>query len=115
MARGARGENAIHHIHAEACVFDDFLGSAHAHQVARLVGGKMLERRLDDLAGQLPGLSDAEAADGVAGKIDFDGSFGGFSSQGAIHAALDYAEQGLRLVTTGRGSRDGLSRPVCRA
>ena len=108
MARGARGENTIHHIYAEAGVFDDFLGSAHAHQVARLVGGKMLERRLDYLAGQLPGLSDAEAADGVAGKIDFDGSFSGFSSQRAIHAALDYAEQGLRLVTTGSGSRAGL-------
>ena len=109
MARGARGENTIHHIYAEAGVFDDFLGSAHAHQVARLVGGEMLEHRLDHLAGQLPGLSDTETADGVAGKIDFDRSFGGFSSQRAIHAALNYAEKGLRLVTTSRGSRAGLS------
>src|SRR6195256_504478 len=109
MARGARGENAIHHIYAEAGVFDDFLGSADAHQVARFVGGKMLERRLDYLAGQLPGLSDAEAADGVAGKIDCDGSFGGFSSQQAIHAALNYAEEGLRPAPTSRGSQAGLS------
>src|ERR1700731_2955018 len=107
MARGARGENTIHHIYAEAGVFDDFLGSAHTHQVARPVGGKVLERRLDYLAGQLSGLSDAEAADGVAGKIDFDCSFGGFSSQLAIHAALNYAEQRLRRVTTSGGSRAG--------
>src|SRR5271157_1365416 len=68
----------------------------------------MLERGLDDLAGQSARLSDAQTADGVAGKPDFNRPLGGFFSQLAIHPALDDAEEGLR-GTGARGQGPGVS------
>src|SRR5580704_10348698 len=55
----------------------------------------MLECGLDNLAGQVAWFAHAQATDGVTGKADFEGAFGGFFSQFAIHATLDDAEQGL--------------------
>src|ERR1700683_1050718 len=43
VARRARRKNAIHHIDTKAGVLNNFLRRAHSHQVAGLVGGKMLE------------------------------------------------------------------------
>src|SRR5580698_8850148 len=102
MARCSRREDAIHHIDAEACVFGDFLGSAHSHDIARFVGGKMLQGSLDDFASALPRLADAEASDGITGEADLDGAFGGFFAESQVHAALDYSEEGLSRVSSFR-------------
>ena len=40
MPRRPRGQHAIHHVDAEAGIFDDFFRRAHSHQIARLVGGQ---------------------------------------------------------------------------
>ena len=101
VTRGPRGQDAIHHVDAQAGVLDDFLGRAHAHQVTRLVGGEMLQRGFDDLASEFARFADAQPSDGVAGKTDFDGALGGFFSELAIHAALDDAEEGLSLPGEG--------------
>src|SRR5260370_37058413 len=98
MTRGAGGKDAIHHIDAELGVLDNFLRSAHAHHVTRLVLRKMSKRGLDNFAGALARLADTKPADGIAGKADLDGAFGGFFSEGEVHAALDYAEEGLGAV-----------------
>src|ERR1700721_450681 len=55
----------------------------------------MFECGLDNLAGQVAWFAHAQATDGVTGKADFEGAFGGFFSQCGIHATLDDAEQGL--------------------
>ena len=92
VARCAGGEDAIHHVDAQAGVLDNFLGSAHTHEIARLIFGKVLQGGLDDLTGQFAWLAHAEAADGIAGETDFDGAFGRLFSKGAVHAALDDAK-----------------------
>src|ERR1700683_1054546 len=68
MTRRTSGQNAIHHIDAQAGVLDDLFGRAHSHDVPRLVARKVLERGFDDLAGPLPRLADAGPARGIARK-----------------------------------------------
>src|ERR1035438_6752557 len=97
MARGARGKNAIHHVNPSLGVECNLFRSADPHQIARPVGGKMLERRQNNVAGQFARFADAEAADGVSGETDVEGARGGFAAKLRIHAALDNAEQSLRL------------------
>ena len=95
VTRGAGGQDAIHHVDAKICILDNLFGCADSHQVARLVFGKMLQRGFDDFAGEFAGLAYAEASDGISGKSDLDGALGGFFAEVAVHAALDYAEEGL--------------------
>src|ERR1700691_1385755 len=102
VAGGARGQDAIHHIDAQTGVFNDLLGRAYSHHIARLVGGKVFERGCDDLAGAFAGLADAEASDGIARKANFDGALGGFLCEREIHPALDDAEQGLGRLPSPR-------------
>src|SRR6266436_2787208 len=103
MTRGAGGKDAIHHVDSEEGVFDNFLRRAHAHHVAGLVCGKVLEGGFDDFAGALARLADAETADSIAGEANLDGAFGGFLSQFQVHAALDDSEEGLgKAVVSGQ-------------
>ena len=104
MTRRAGGQNAIHHVDAEAGVLDDFFGRAHTHHVPRFVSGKVFERRFDDLASALSGLADAEPANGVAGEVHFDEAFGGFAALLSIFSATrtdgTLAAASLGIVTT---------------
>ncbi len=50
----------------------------------------------DDFPRQCSRLTDAEAADGVSGKADFDSPLGGFLAQCAVHPTLHDAKEGLR-------------------
>src|SRR5262245_32353556 len=103
MAGGASGEDAVHHVNAEAGVFDDFFGRAYAHEVARLACREVLDSGLDNLAGHGTRLADTQAAYGIAREANFDGAFCGFPAQSVVHAALDDSEQGLGR--TGLGVR----------
>jgi len=93
---GSRGQDTIHHVNAQIGVFDDFLWGADPHEVPRLVGGQVFKRGLDDFPRQGSRLTDAEAADGVTGKADFNGSLGGFLSQLTVHPTLHDAKKSLR-------------------
>src|SRR5438067_151876 len=42
VPRGARGENAIHHVNTEVSVFHNFFRGTNAHQISRLICRKML-------------------------------------------------------------------------
>src|SRR5437764_12350223 len=95
MAGGSRGQHAIHHIEAEAGVLDDLFRSSDSHQITRLVGGKILQRGFDHLAGERTGLADAETSDSVAGEADVDGAESRFAAQFEIHTALDDAKERL--------------------
>jgi hypothetical protein len=103
VAGGAGGEDAVHHVDAHAGVLLDLVGVADAHDVARLVAGKEFEGAGDHLAGDLARFADGEAADGVAGEVEFDEALGGFAAEVRIHAALDDAEERLGAVGEIRG------------
>ena len=96
VAGGAGGQHAIHHVHAHARVLLDLVGVADAHHVARLVLGQQRQHLGDHFEGQLAGLADAEAADGVAVEVHFDEALGALAAEIAVHAALDDAEEDLR-------------------
>src|SRR5579864_8993703 len=63
VTRCPRGQDAVHNVDSETRVFDDLLRRSHPHQIARLVGGKMLQRRFNDLPGQVPRLAHAQSSD----------------------------------------------------
>src|SRR5450631_2478806 len=97
MAGGARWEHAIHHVNARLRVLRDLLGSADPHQIARLVGGKMLQCRQDNIARKLARFAHAKPADGIAGEPDVEGARGRFVPKLAVHPPLHNAKQSLRL------------------
>src|ERR1700758_4369451 len=96
MPRRSSRQHAIHHVNAEMSVLDNLFRGSDSHQVTGLVGGKMLERRFDDLACHASGLTHAQPADGVARKSDLDGALSRFSAQLGIHGPLDNPEKRLR-------------------
>src|ERR1700683_550087 len=104
MPRSPRGQDAIHHIHAELGVLGDLLGRAHSHQIARLVSRKVLQRSLDHFASALPRFANAKPADRIAGKANLDRPLSRFLSQFQIHPALNNAEKGLSAVISGQWS-----------
>jgi len=98
VAGGAGGQHAVHHVHAHAGVLLNLVGVADAHDVARLVLGQQRQDLGDHLQGQVAGLADAEAADGVAVKIHFNETLGALAAEVAVHAALHDTEEGLRAA-----------------
>src|ERR1700677_1384611 len=103
MASSAGGQNAIHHIHAQARVLNNFLGRAHSHQVARFVGGQVFERGFNDFARAFARLAYTESSNGVSREANLNRALGGFSPQSPIHAALDDTEE--RLCSAGALAR----------
>ena len=97
VAGGAGGENAIHHVDAEARVLLDSVGVADTHDVARLVFGKQRQNFRNHFKCQLARLADREAADGVAVEVHFDEALGALAAEIAVHAALNDSEDGLGL------------------
>src|ERR1019366_3066009 len=97
MAGGPRGEHAIHHVNARLRVLRDLFGSTDPHQIARLVGRKMLQRRFDDLARKLARLAHAKPPDSITRKPDVQGARGRFAPQLTVHPPLHNAKQSLRL------------------
>ena len=81
VARGAGGQHAVHHVDAHGGVFGDLVGVADAHDVAGLVCGQVRQGFGDDFAGELARLAYAEAADGVAGKVEVDEALGALAAE----------------------------------
>ncbi len=59
VARRAGGENAIHHIDAQASIFGDLLRRPDSHEVPWLIGGQVFESGFDHFAGALARLANA--------------------------------------------------------
>ena len=103
VARGAGGQDAVHHVDAHARVLLDLVGVADTHNVARLVGREKGQDLGDHFEGEVAGLAYAEAADGEAveagaGVVHFNEALGALAAEVAVHAALDDAEEGLRPI-----------------
>ncbi len=101
VARGAGGQDAIHHVDTHASVLLDFVGVSHTHDVAGLVRREQGQDLGDHLEGEVARLANAQAADGEAIKagafmVQFDEALGALAAEVAIHAALDDAEEGWR-------------------
>src|SRR5262249_57946319 len=86
---GRRWKNAIEQIHAHAPVRRRAPWMADAHQVARPIGGELIEGRLQHARGQVLRLADAQPADGEAGWIVSRGGTRRLTAQIAEHASLD--------------------------
>ncbi len=92
MARGAGGQNAIHHVDAHARVLLDLVGIADTHDITRLVFGQERQNFRNHFKGKLAGLANTEAAYGVAVEVHFDKTLGALAAEIGVHAALDDAE-----------------------
>src|SRR5262245_58170171 len=66
VARVAGGKHAVEHVHAAVYAFDQVLGRAHSHQVARLSSGQAPAGLRNDLVHQIDRFSDAESADRIS-------------------------------------------------
>ena len=94
VAARARRQDAIEHVDAARHRGEDIVGLADAHQIARLVGGKLDHGFLDGREHHVLRLAHREAADGIAVKADPYERARGFAAQFRHHPALHDAEQG---------------------
>src|SRR6266403_2550038 len=81
MARGARGENAVHHVDSEGDVVGDLFGAADAHEIAGTIFWEECGDFGGHFAGRLVRLADGESANRIAGKIDVEQLSGTFAAQ----------------------------------
>src|SRR6266478_3660978 len=99
MARGARGEDAVHHVDAPSDVVGDLFGAADTHEIA----GTIFWEECGDFGGHFAGclvrLADGESADRIAGKIEVEKLASTFAAQVGKSCALDNSELPLRQVT----------------
>src|SRR6266849_1334601 len=102
VARGSRGQHAVHHVNTQISVLDNFLWGAHPHQVSRLVPWKMRDRCLNSLSRERPRFTDTQPANGVPREPNLNGSFCRFSSYLGIHSALHDSEQSVSAFGCGQ-------------
>src|SRR6266446_2867289 len=104
MARGARGENAVHHVDAPSDVVGDLFGAADAHEIP----GTIFWEECGDFGGHFTGrlvrLADGESADRVARKIEVEKLTGAFAAQVGKSCALDNSKLPLRQVAVALGA-----------
>src|SRR6266446_1063996 len=98
MARGSRGEDAVHHVDAKGDVVGDLFGAADAHEIAGTVFGEECGDFGGHFAGRLVRLADGESADRIAGKIEVEKLTGAFPAQVGKSCALNNSELPLRQV-----------------
>jgi hypothetical protein len=96
VARGAGGEDAVHHVDAHARVELDLVGIADTHDIARFVARQERQNFFNDLESELARLSDTQATDGVAVEVHLDEALGALAAQVTIHASLHDAEERRR-------------------
>src|SRR6266704_2480430 len=98
IAGVARRQHAVEHVDSGRDRLDDILGRADAHEIARLVGGEPRRGVGEDPALVALGLAHREPADRVAVETDARQTREGFVAQALDHAALDDAEEGVRVA-----------------
>src|SRR5437667_4679385 len=102
VARGSRGQHAVHHVNTQISVLDNLLWGTDPHQVSRLVLWKMRDRCLNSLSRERPWFTDTQAANGVPRESNVNDSFCRFSSYLGIHSSLHDAEQSLSAFGCGQ-------------
>src|SRR5204862_3788652 len=98
VARGARGQHAIHHVDTERNIIGDLLGTAHAHQVARTISGQQRRDFGGHLASDFVRFANGQAANGVARKIEFKKLASALAPQISKRRALHDAELPLAEI-----------------
>nr|GEU28151.1 hypothetical protein [Tanacetum cinerariifolium] len=92
--------HAVEHVHAVRHAGHQVFRRAHAHQVVRLVGRQFRAHVLQHAHHVFLRLAHRQAADGQAGEVDFFQARQRFVAQVFKHAALDDAEQRVRIFAT---------------
>ena len=100
VARIAGGHHAVEHVDALGDAGHEVLGRAHAHQVARTVVGELVHDVVHDAEHVLLGLADGKAAHGIAVEADVLEALERLLTQVLEHAALDDAEECVRVLET---------------
>ena len=103
MPRGTRWQDAIHHVDAQSDVVGDLFGAADAHQISRTVFREEFGDDARHFAGHRVRLTDGEAADGVAGKVDFEKLLCALAAEVGERGALHDAELPLGQAGAGCG------------
>ena len=98
VAGVSRRHDAVEHVDAGADAVDQVFRRADAHQVARLVGRQAVRRVRDDALHLGLRLADADTTDRIAGQAELGQGRHRFLAQGLEHAALDDAEQRVRVL-----------------
>jgi len=113
MARGARRQDAVHHVNAERDVVGDLFGAAHAHEIARTVLWQQSGDFGSHFARGFVRFTDGQAADGVAGKIELEKLASAFTAKVGESRALHDAE--LPLLRTLAVAASGFLKMFARA
>ena len=105
MAAGARRQHAVEHVDAARDRLDHVVGLAHAHQVARPVGGQRRHVVAIIVEHHLLRLADRQAADGVAVEADRDERLGRLDAQPAWSPPCTMPNSALPRLRAERGLR----------
>src|SRR5882762_671026 len=95
VAAIARGEDAVEHIDTGRDGGGDVAGEADAHEIAGFIFWEEGCGVLKNLHHGVKALADGQAADGVAGEIQFDEFLGASLAKVEVGAALYDSEKGL--------------------
>ena len=103
VARIARRQHAVEHVHAAGDRLHEVLGLADAHEVARLRGGQEARDQLGEVVHLGLGLADRQAADRVAVEPQRRRRAHGAAAEVLVGPALDDPEERLaRSIAVGR-------------
>ena len=98
VARIACGHDAVKHVNALRHTLYQIFGCAHAHEVARLVGGQTMWRMRHDLQHLFFRFAHTHATNGITRKIHIDQLIERFLTQVFKHAALNNAKQSIGIL-----------------
>ena len=114
VARVARRQHAIEHVHARRHRIQQILRRADPHQIARLIRRQLRGNRLQQRQHLGLRLADREPAERIARKTDLLQRVQRFEAQILIHAALNDAEQCARAGISFPAARRPAHRAVHR-
>ena len=97
VSRDARGKNAVEHIHAADRAFDETIGRAYAHQIARNVAGHFVLQKIEDVVHDFFRFAYRKSADGDAVRYERFAAFQAFAAQIFKHVALYDGKERLLL------------------
>src|SRR6056297_3027105 len=101
----ARGQHAIHHVHAALDRADDIVGLAHPHQVARLVFWQHFWSVIQTFQHGLLSFSNRQPANGIAVEADRAQRLGALLAKVALQPTLLNPEKRMTGPVTERLAR----------
>src|SRR5437867_5914704 len=88
VPRRPRRQDTIHHVDTKIGILDNLFRCTHAHKIARILGGEVLNGGFDNLTCKLARLTDTKPANCVSRKSDLDRAFSGLFPKRGIDPAL---------------------------